>query len=455
MKFPTFLTFLALSVAPSVANAQDTRTVLEPKIPPSSATLSARLKEVDENQPDTQRIQQALDHAKPGQAVVLKPDGDHSAFLTGPLSLRAGVTLVIDRGAILFGSRNPRDYDLAPGVCGTITEKGHGCKAMINGDHVAGAGVMGEGVIDGRGGAKIAGQDITWWDLAEKARKGGIQNNPRILILSHCDNFTLYKIQLKNSPNFHVSYSNGNGFTAWGVIVNCPRNARNTDGIDPGNSTNVTITRCFIHTGDDQVAIKAGEGAPTTHMTIAHNHFYTDHGMSIGSGTAGGARAILVSDLTVDGADNALRIKSNDTLGGPVHDIEYDDVCIRNTKNPILMDTHYTASHGKTQDKIPEFTDIRLKNVSVLGGGKVTLVGYDAAHRLGIQFDNVFLDHPESIKMPAAHADIQLGPGVANFRPAGEDVNITGQPGKAEPAACTDKFVPFPVPIAADRPHER
>ena len=72
---------------------------------------------------------------------------------------------------------------------------------MINGDSVSGAGVMGDGTIDGRGGAKIMGQNITWWDLAEQARKGGNQNNPRILILNHCDDFTLYRITLKDSPN--------------------------------------------------------------------------------------------------------------------------------------------------------------------------------------------------------------------------------------------------------------
>ena len=182
---------------------------------------------------------------------------------------------------------------------------------MINGDGVSGAGVMGDGTIDGRGGAKIMGQDITWWDLAEQARKGGSQNNPRIMILNQCDNFTLYRITLKDSPNFHVSYNRGNGFTAWGVKVNCPRNARNTDAIDPGNARNVTITHCFIHTGDDNVAIKAGAPGPTTQMTIAHNHFYTGHGMSIGSETNGGASAILVSDLSIDGADNGIRIKSN------------------------------------------------------------------------------------------------------------------------------------------------
>jgi hypothetical protein len=75
------------------------------------------------------------------------------------------------------------------------------------------------------------------------------------------------------------------------VIVNAPRNARNTDGINPGNSTDVTITRSFIHAGDDNVAIKAPKGGPTAHMTIAHNHFYAGHGMSIGSETDGGASA--------------------------------------------------------------------------------------------------------------------------------------------------------------------
>ncbi len=452
------MVFLFIYLIGFAASAQDTRTVLEPRIPSACATLRAQLTlqdsglaPADESKPDTQRIQEAMDHCPAGQAVELASEGSHNSFLTGPLQLRSGVTLLFDRDTILLGSRNPRDYDLQPGVCGTITPRGHGCKAMLNGDHVAGAAVMGDGVIDGRGGAKIMEQNITWWDLAEQARKGGNQNNPRILILSHCDNFTLYRIQLKDSPNFHVSYSGGNGFTAWGVIVNAPRNARNTDAIDPGNSTNVTITHCFIHTGDDNVAIKAPPGNPTTHMTIAHNHFYTGHGMSIGSETDGGASAIRVSDLSIDGADNGLRIKSNNSRGGLVHDIEFADVCIRGTKNPILMDSNYTATVGKDRDKLPVFTDIRLKNVWILDGGKITLDGYDKTHRLGIQLDGVTLDKPEAAKITAVHAEIQLGPGATNFRPSGVDVQVTGTEGKGTPNACRDKFVPFPVPISTKR----
>src|SRR6202158_68216 len=155
--------------------------------------------------------------------------------------------------------------------------------------------------------------------------------------------------------------------------------ARKNDAIGPGKSTNGTITHCVIYSGDDNVAIKAGTGNPTTHMTIAHNHFYAGHGMSIGSNTDGGASAIRVTDLSIDHADNGIRIKSNSSRGGLVHDIVYEDVCIRETKNPILMDSNYSY-YGKDRDKLPQFKDIILRNVRVLTGGKITLQGYDAGH---------------------------------------------------------------------------
>ena len=414
------LLFGLLAVLPT--HAQDTRRVAEPVMPPSCVALPARMAGVDEAQPDTRRIQQALDTCAPGQAVELAAAGSRRAFLSGPLDLRAGVTLRIGAGVTLYASRNPRDYDVDPGRCGTVDQRGRGCRALINGDHVADAAVMGEGAIDGRGGSILLSQNVTWWDLAEQARAGGFQNCPRLVVLAYSNNFTLYRITLKNSPNFHVYYGNGNGFTAWGVVIDTPKTARNTDGIDPGASTNVTITHCFIHAGDDNVAIKAG--GHVSHMTISHNHFYTGHGMSIGSETFGGAQAIRVTDLSIDGADNGLRIKSNDTRGGLVRDVVYDDVCIRNTKNPILMDTHYTAGYSPERGRIPEFTGIVLRNVRVLDGGKVTLDGYDERHRLGLTFDNVTFDMPGAIRWMTAFADVTRTSGSPN--------------------SCADKFVPMP-----------
>jgi len=430
---------------PAVGLAQDLRNVTEPVIPPVCTTLTAALSQIDETKLDTARIQQALDKCPAGQAVKLQATATLTNFLTGPLELRRGVTLLVDRGVTLIASRDPRQYDVRPGSCGIVDQSGRGCKPLIHGDRVEGAAVMGDGVIDGRGGEKLLGQNVTWWDLAEQARAGGSQNNFRILVLNSCDNFTLYRITLKNSPNFHVSYSSGNGFTVWGVKIQAPKRARNTDGIDPGNSTNVTIIHSFIDNGDDNVAIKAGAGKPTTHMTIAHNHFYSGHGMSIGSETNGGASAIRVSDLSVTGADNAIRIKSNSSRGGLVQDVVYEDVCIRDTKNPILMDTHYSF-RGADQDKLPDFRDIVLRNVRILGEGKITLDGFNQTHRLGMTFDNVTLETPASVQITGSFADLTFGPGPVNFRPKGDGITIKVNAGKGNnPNACDGKFAAFPA----------
>jgi len=441
------LVLLALAAAPMIA--QDTRTVTEPVIPSACATLTAQISAVennrsvaesDESKLDTARIQKALDTCAAGKAVVLKRDDAHNAFLSGPLDLRANVALVVDAGAILFGSRDAKLYEVRPESCGIVDQSGRGCRVLINGNGVAGASIMGAGTIDGRGWAKVLGKDKSWWDLAEDSRKGGNQNCPRIAVLDRCDNFTLYQITLRNSPNFHVSYRNGNGFTAWGVKIKTPRTGRNTDGIDPGPATNVTIAHCFIDTGDDNVAIKAG--GKCSHMTIAHNHFYAGHGMSIGSETNGGADTIRVTDLSIDGADNGIRIKSNSGKGGKVTDAVYEDVCIRNTKYPIYMDTDY-AHFGKQGERIPDFTGVVLRDVRILTGGRIMLQGFDAKHPLGMTFDNVWFDSLQDTKVTAEHANLNFL--STNLKVTGENVTIGGGDTQSTPNACTGKFVPMPI----------
>ena len=281
---------------------------------------------------------------------MLKASGNKRAFVIGPITLKRGVTLVVDTNAIVFASRDPRQYDLGAGPLRHRRRERPRLRALITAERATGSGVMGPGTIDGRGWAKLLGKDVSWWDLAQDAKVRNLsQSCPRLMQINRSDDFTLYKITLKNSPNFHVVYDRGNGFTAWGVVINtADKRARNTDGIDPASATNVTITHSYINTGDDDVAIKAGNTGPSSNITISHNHFYRGHGVSIGSETDGGAHAIRVFDLSIDGADNGLRIKSNASRGGLVHDIEYRDVCIRNTKNVIEMDTHYTASAQTT-----------------------------------------------------------------------------------------------------------
>ena len=434
-------------------NAQDSRTVTEPRLPPACATLDAHLgmvghslAESDETKLDTARIQQAIDTCGKGRGVVLNAHGPDNAFLSGPLELREGVTLIVDKGVTLFASRDAAIYEKSIGSCGLVNDLGNGCKPLVSAQHVSGAAVMGDGTIDGRGGEKILGKDITWWDLAERARAGGRQQVPRLIVTDSADDFTIYRITLKNSPNFHVVYNHGDGFTVWGLKIDTPkRGARNTDGVDPGSgSKNITITHSYIRAGDDNVAIKGGPGG-VTNMTVSHNHFYWGHGMSIGSETNGGVSKIRVFDLSLDGPDNGIRIKSNGSRGGLVHDVVYDDVCVRDSPNPITMDTGYTAAGTVEGNSPPTMRDITLHNVRLSGGGKVSFNGYATDYRIGATLDNVLLTDSASYTYAIHHADLVLGPGPVNLRlDGGVDSKVQGKPGEGAPASCADKFVPFP-----------
>ena len=148
MKRFLLFSLIALLPVPFLA-AQDARTVTEPELPPICSSLDAQLSvsghslaKTDEARLDTARIQQALDSCGKGQGVILRTHATDNAFLSGPLELREGVTLIVDKGATLFASRDPVVYEKTPGSCGLVNESGSGCKPLISAQHVSGAGVM-------------------------------------------------------------------------------------------------------------------------------------------------------------------------------------------------------------------------------------------------------------------------------------------------------------------------
>jgi polygalacturonase len=372
--------------------------------------------------------------------------------------LAAGVTLWIDSNTTLFGSRNPRDYDTSSGACG-VAGTSNGCKPLIA-VSVANAGVVGDGVVDGRGGEPMIGSSMTWWDVSNSTT--GSYSNPRLIEVGGAHNFTLYRITLHNSPNFHVVIGS-QGFVAWGVTILTPSKAtnsvgkaltavyaRNTDGIDPAGASNGYVVCSKISDGDDQIAIKGGSAS--SNLVIAHNHFGAGHGMSIGSETNGGVSNIKVYDLSIDGTNsgmsggssNGIRIKSDASRGGLVSNVTYSDVCVRALSNPIILNPRYSTNPGSL---IPQYTAITIQNFHSLATSvtpTVTLDGYDTSHVTGVTLDNVVVDGISASNVKAADANVTLGPGSVNFTPSGTDVMVKNSvSGSSQPNACAGKWVTF------------
>jgi polygalacturonase len=461
-------------------------------------TLAAVKTGPDEGNLDTSRVQTALTQCK-GGAVKLEADGANNAFVTGHLMV-ANVTLWIDAGVTLYASRDPEQYQKT-GNCGRIGIADSGaCTDFITMDGTNPA-IMGDGVIDGQGGEPLVGHDYSWWQssYALRAIDGSIGNPTLINTTTKTYGMILYRITLHNSPKFHVkiastpSYSQtdcttpGDGFTVWGITILTPSTwknskgelltpsfARNTDGVDPGEGfiAQCGVIACnTISTGDDHIAVKGGHWV--SNLIIAHNHFGTGHGMSIGSETFGsytspdgvvhrGIENMDVYDLTIDadsrpvGYDaqasdfNGIRVKSDESRGGLVNNITYTDICMRDMTNAILVSTAYNPLFAGPL--LPDFRTLTFRNIHHvtcrgLSRPVVTLEGYNATKPLGpVTLDNVVIDNMGTLDSAAEWADIRLGPGDVSFAPSGLGVTVTDAriPASSTPRTCVFPTLPTP-----------
>ncbi|SAK52407.1 glycoside hydrolase family protein [Caballeronia hypogeia] len=507
--------------------------------------------------PDSARIQAALDACKNASSIGLAtnkavrlvpgPNGAN-AFIAGALNLSSGVTLWIDRGVTLFASRDPRQYDKVKGTpsCGIITASDNGCLALINASKIANGAVVGDGVIDGRGGSPLVSSvpndpklmmrpdgsgAMSWWDIGWMANKvlNQAQNNPRLIQISNGRNFTLYRVTLQNAPKFHVVPSGIDGFTAWSVKIHTPTavyesmknylgmpyspdTAKNTDGIDPassgpitsnpgnpgkltGDASNMLIAYTHIRTGDDNIAIKGGTGTVngrTYNITVAHSRFYSGHGMSIGSETAGtangaanpdvtpvdgvlpGVSNVYVYDLVIDGADNGLRIKSDWSRSGLVANIRYANVCIRmpdsspdGKPQALIFSPYYSPT--KNNGLYPNFRNISLDGVRVVNASSYTFQGFNSAspvlrgsgwsagapgwpdpavvNPLTIALNNVVADvAPSNFTVADALVSIgEAGTSLPFASATGVSVTRAANQANAAPVDCSKAFGPFPA----------
>jgi hypothetical protein len=362
---------------------------------------------LDETNFDTARIQGALNSCPAGKAVELQTQDGKNAFLIQPLTLPSGVNLLVDAGVTVFTSLNRSDYPCP-------SSSSSDCTPIITVASGSGSGIMGYGIIDGRGGQNLNGESVSWWTQTP------LDPRPRMIQLVHADNFTLYKITLQNSPKFHV-FGTGNFLTIWGVKITAPTTSPNTDGIDPSGSHDATITNSFISVGDDHVAIKAGVGH-VSNLTISHNRLYQGHGVSIGSETNAGAERVLVTDVVMDGANalnqNVIRIKSDSSKGGEVKNITYENICARNPGHPLVFNPFNSSSTGTL---FPNFHDILVHNMHVLNRqNSSTVEGYSNSSGvnfpLGITLNSVALDGFKTTGTPdfpatqVNHVNFILGP---------------------------------------------
>ncbi|HSY17563.1 MAG TPA: glycosyl hydrolase family 28 protein [Candidatus Acidoferrales bacterium] len=246
-------------------------------------------------------------------------------FMCGPLAMKSAVNLQLDAGAILRmlpfgqypGSGNPNGAAVN----------------FIGATNVNDVEISGSGAIDGQG--------TPYWHALDT---NSAFLRPIMIRLQGCNRQLIQNVTLSNSPMFHISISSSKGnATVQGVTILAPSSSaspqpsHNTDACDV-SGTNVLVQNCNISVGDDDFTCGGG----THDVLITNNTYGNGHGISIGSFTdSGGVSNITVVNCTINGADNGIRIKSDNDRGGLVQNISYLNIGITNVHFPIQIYSYY------------------------------------------------------------------------------------------------------------------
>ncbi|OLL27733.1 endopolygalacturonase [Burkholderia sp. SRS-W-2-2016] len=326
------------------------------------------------------------------------------------------------------------------------------------------------------------------------------------VVPSGVDGLTVWNVKVQTPSASASANPAGNGNPNYLGMVPTIDTAKNTDAFDPGSASkavtqalatgstttssagkiafdgylkNVVFAYNYISTGDDDIAIKgsanpspAGSGLYGVDgnrdvatdrkygFVIAHNHIYAGHGVSVGSETNAGVTNVQVYDNSFDGSEQALRIKSDWARGGLVTNVNYNDICIRNSGQALLFTPYYStkALSNPTSPLYPDFHDITLSNIHIIGTTSAIFEGFQAnsggiTHAqipLGLSMTNVLADSPENVAVTASDANLTLdNVNLPIFPSTANRVVLNGSASQSLSAKkavdCSAAYVDFPA----------
>ena len=345
----------------------------------------------------TEAFRSAIQAAKAaGGGTVYFPAGN---YITGPIELVSDLTLDIESGATLRfpATRLPFTKGREQGVeCLTPVP-------LIGGHDLHNVTITGRGLLttDNAEWLKLMPrQNIsesdpgtafgTNWehlllDLEVKTpapdedyQKAAPELRPSFVRFMDCTNVLVEGIHFVGSSmwTIHLLYTD-NAVVRNVIIETYP--GVHTDGIAVDSSRNVRISDCYIDTGDDGIVLKSGKDAdgrrvnrPTENVSIANCTVHHAHGaVTLGSEISGGIRNVVADNITCDGTQIGVRIKSRRGRGGVVEDVRFNNWTMENVGTAInvtsyyLMEGEMKTSEEPVSERTPRFRNIAISHMTV------------------------------------------------------------------------------------------
>ncbi len=304
-------------------------------------------------------IQAAIDKcAADGGGTVYLPPGN---WLSGTVYMGNYVTLLLDSGCTLLGSRDPNDY-AHPHTSGSKNSQDRSFSywSIIAGTNLQNVAIRGRGTIDGQGSA---------FRFKDRSRPKGIY-------LENCRAVLVEGLEMRNAGSWMQHYRNCDRLTIQNITV-FNHAAYNNDGLNIDSCRDVCIWGCMVDSDDDAIVLKSLSLKPCQNVTIA-NCVISSHCNSIKMGTesGGGFQNITITNCTICsprysevtyGKQRGLAGLALEIVDGGVLDrVAISNIVIKGVSVPIFMRLGNRARQydkDKPKPGIGTFRNVVINNI--------------------------------------------------------------------------------------------
>ncbi len=303
---------------------------------------------------NTKSIQAAIDACSAsGGGTVWFPAG---RFVSGTIYLKSHVTIYLDAGAVLTGSKNLHDYPVTVSKIRSYTDN-YTDKSLIYGEDLEQIAITGQGTIDGNG--------------ASFEINGPYKNRPYLIRIINCRKVQVLNVSIINSPMWVQHYLACDDVTIIGITVNSRVN-NNNDGIDIDGCENVRISDCNIISGDDAIVLKSTLERPCKNVTVTNCILSSDcNAFKLGTETNSGFQDITFSNSTIYDTHLAgITLQVVD--GGVLERVTVTGISMNNVGAAVFIRLGNRArpySDGAPKPGMGRLSHVLIENIQATGVG--------------------------------------------------------------------------------------
>ena len=329
--------------------------------------------------------------------------------LNGPIHFVSNVNLLIEKGAKIRFSDNPKDY--LPMVLtsweGTMI---YNYSPLIYAYGCSNVAITGEGTIDGEGSAiwnsfkakegadKKLTREMNHSNVPLKERKFGDGHflRPQMIQFFNCKNILVENIRIEDAPFWCLHLLKSQSATIRGLTYKSLN--FNNDGVDPEYAKDVLIENITFNNGDDNIAIKSGrdhEGransdTPSENIVIRNCNFKGLHGVVLGSEMSAGIRNVFIDNCKTWGyLKRGIYFKTNADRGGFIKNIYVRNLQLDEVEDCIYITANYM---GEGKDFPSDVSDVFFSTINCRKARETAIVIQGYAKK---KVRNVFLDKIE------------------------------------------------------------